>query len=115
MKLSIVVCTILLTSCLLGCPKNPPNPPPTPDASDASAFGDSPPNPVLDACQLGCAALVGAGCPLGDGGDDCANYMRDLNTNGKEPNPQTRKPLTCADVAAVKTKDDARRLGFVCP
>ncbi len=110
MKLSLIAIV------LLGCPKNPPGPlpPPSPDASDASAFGDSPPSPVLDDCQKGCAALTAVSCGLGDGGFACADYLRAQNS-GKEPNAATHKPLTCADVAKVQTKDDARRLGFVCP
>jgi len=104
---------IVSLACLLGCPQTPPNPPPTPDASDASAFGDSPPS--LDACQQGCAALTAVNCPLSTDASDCAGFLRVLNDQGKEPNAKTHKPLTCADVAAVKTKDDARALGFVCP
>ena len=111
MKLSIVFVALLL----VGCPTQPPpNPPPPPDASDASAFGDSPPPaPLLDDCQKGCAVLTAVGCGLGDGGFACIDYLRAQN-NGKEPNAATHKPLTCADVAKVQTKDDARRLGFVC-
>ena len=100
----------LLSALLLAACHPTPPVPTSPDASDASAFGDAP----LDDCQRGCAALMNAGCTLGDGGPDCAAFLRAINA-GKEPNPQTRKPLTCADVAAVKTKDDARKLGFVCP
>lgn len=112
MKLALVV---LAGAVLIGCPTNPPVPPSPPDASDASAFGDSP--PVLDDCQAGCAALTSPAvrCPLGDGGADCAGYLRTINETGKEPVPASHKPLTCAMVKAVKTRADAVALGFVCP
>lgn len=101
------------TLALTGCPQNPPVPP-TPDASDAAVVGDAPPN--LDDCQRGCAALAAptVACTLGDGGADCAGFLRVLN-GGKEPNPLTHKPISCADVAKVRSKADARALGFVCP
>ena len=101
----------VLALLLVGCPTPSPVPPTPPDASDASALGDSTP---LDDCQRGCAALAAVACTLGDSGADCAGFLRVLN-GGKEPNPVTRRPLTCADVATVRTKADAVRLGFVCP
>lgn len=110
----------------------PPPAPPGPDASDAVAPPgppvvdaaptppqDASPAPVADSgpqtpCGLACAALAGAGCPLG-GASDCATFMtRDLGS-GKVENKATHRPLTCPDVAAVRVKSDAQKLGFVCP
>jgi hypothetical protein len=108
MKLSLLFLPLIASA--IGCHPTVPLSPP-PDASDASAFGDS---PNLDDCQKGCAALATVGCTLGDGGDDCAAFMRSIN-GGKEPNPSTHKPLMCSDVASIRSKADAQRLGFVCP
>jgi hypothetical protein len=103
---------IALVATLIFCACHPtPTPLSPPDASDASALGDSPPQ---DDCQRGCAALAAAGCTLSPDAADCAAFLRVID-NGKEPNPATMKPLTCADVAAVAGKADAQRLGFVCP
>jgi hypothetical protein len=103
------------TFALAGCPQNPPVPP-NPDASDAAVVGDAPPN--LDDCQRGCAALAApaVACPIGGDASDCAGYLRTLNDLGKEPNPANgNRPLKCSDVAKVRSKSDARSLGFACP
>lgn len=110
--------TLLLAAAVLAlaaCPQPTPVPP-APPADAALPLGDapSPPPAPLDACQLGCAALVAASCPIGDGGADCAGFLRTLD-NGKEPNKSTGHPITCAQVAAVKSKTDAQAIGFVCP
>jgi hypothetical protein len=83
----------------------PPIPPPSPDAAPA---------PPPDAsCASACASLTAAGCSL-SGQGDCSTFLtRDLGS-GKVPNPATGRPLTCADVAAVRTQADAQRLGFSC-
>ncbi len=114
MNLALPLLAVLL---LAGCPTPTPVPPPNPDASDAApALGDAPSPGPLDDCQLACAALAAPAvhCGLGDAGADCAGFLRVLNA-GKEPNPLTHKPLTCADVKAVRTRADAVALGFICP
>lgn len=93
---------LTLLTALVGCPQPLPTPPP-PEASDGSQ-GD---------CASACAALRAAGCSVGAEADCSAFLIRDFGS-GKVPNPETQKPITCADVAAVKTKADAVRLGFVC-
>lgn len=98
-----------LASTATDCHPTPP-PAPLPDASDAAVLGDAP----QDDCQRGCAALAAVGCTLTPDAADCAAFLRVIN-NGKEPNPVTHKPLMCSDVAAVRSKADAQKLGFVCP
>ena len=92
----------LLTACPSG---QPPIPPPIVDASDAAA---------TPGCQAACSALSAAGCALG-AQPGCGLFLDHMQADGKEANAATRKPLTCADVAGVKTKADAVRLGFACP
>ena len=107
LNLGLVVAAVLLA----GCP-NPPQPPPSPDASDASP---APPTPTPGACawDAACAALKGASCPLGAAADCSTSLARDIGS-GKVANVATGKPLTCHDIAAVRTKADAVRLGFAC-
>jgi hypothetical protein len=87
---------------LAGCPQPSPAPP-TPEASDGSESD----------CVMACAALSAAGCSVGAQSDCPAFLTRDLGI-GKVPNPTTQKPMTCADVAGVRTKANAQALGFVC-
>lgn len=102
----------LLIACLsAACAKPLPLTPP-PEAGDAA-----PVPPSGDLCQAGCAALASDSvrCALGDGGTDCAAFLRTIEEAGKERNPATGFPLRCADVAAVRTRADAVRIGFACP
>jgi hypothetical protein len=105
----------LVVLALAACTPTPTPVVPTPDASDASALGDTI-VPTIDAsadCVAACAALAPV-CKLGSA-NDCASFMdRDIGS-GKVANAATGKPLTCADVALVKSKTDAQKLGFVCP
>lgn len=104
---------LAIAALVTACPPSPgPLPPPSPDASDASAVGDV--VPPLDDCQKGCAALVKIHCALGDGGTDCVDSLRVDDESRKERTP-SGQPLTCAAVAAITSKADAQRLGFVCP
>lgn len=98
---------IPLAILLAACPT--PVVPPNPDASDASAFGDAPPTP----CALACAALQRAGCVVLT---DCATTLQQKTppTGHLFRNPKTGDWLTCADLQAVKTADDARALGQEC-
>jgi hypothetical protein len=64
-------------------------------------------------CAAACEALKAAGCPVG-AMLDCGSLMMRDTTSGKWTNVASGKPLACADVAAVKTKADAQKLGFVC-
>jgi hypothetical protein len=110
-----------------GCP--PAAVTPLPDASDAvapppapvvdgGAIGDAPTpqvdaGPVTTDCASACAALLKAGCSLGDAGD-CPAFLTRVLGSGKVPDPALGKPLTCAIVETVKTKADVQKLGFVC-
>jgi hypothetical protein len=115
--------TVLAVLCLFACacPPQPTPVVPVPDASDASALGESA-APSCDAgatCTSACAALSAATCPLG-GAQGCGCFMQSLSTAGQTggigglANKATGRPLTCDDVAKVKTKADAIALGFVC-
>jgi hypothetical protein len=110
----------------IGATCNPPPPiPPAPDATDAAPTptADAAPAPATDAPTPGakcpdwtaaCQALAAANCQIGTY-PDCPVFMgRDFGS-GKVENKATGKPLTCADIAAVHTKAEAQRLGFVCP
>ena len=77
------------------------------------ADGSPTPAPASDPCSQACAALATASCPMGSAAT-CALFMQTLSTSGKVVNPTDQKPLTCADVALVKTKADAIKLGFLC-
>lgn len=94
---------ILLTAVLAACTPTPVTPAPDADGSPAPS----------DPCTAACAALAAATCPMG-GATTCASFMQTLSSSGKVSEPDSGKPLTCADVALVKTKADAVRLGFVC-
>lgn len=128
MKLALLSSVVTFAALSIGATCNPPPPtPPTPDATDAVA----PPAPVVDAapaldtapapvitdasgpCVSACAALQAAGCSIGTHADCPTVEDRDLGS-GKVANPATGKPLTCADVAKVKSRADAQRFGFVC-
>jgi len=121
MKLVIVLVACAIGSAGVACAACQATPFPPPVTLDAGAVGDAPPplagdgGPILDDCQLGCAALMAVSCPLGDGGTDCAGYLRTLNETGKEAVPGTREPLRCSTIKAIKTKQDAQKLGFACP
>ena len=98
-------CLILAGLALIGCPPTPAPLPPSPDASDAA--------PGACSWDVACASLAAASCPLG-AQPDCATTMaRDIGS-GKVANATTGRPMTCADIAAVKTKLDAQNLGFAC-
>ena len=104
--------TLLLVSMILGavglqCP-GPAPVVPTPDASDASTIGDA-----LDPCVAACQALAIAGCPMGVTAS-CPTFMSSLAASQKVPNAATQKPITCQDVALVRTRTDALKLGFTC-
>ena len=107
---------IAVASSLVGCPSQPPPAPMPPDATDAYApivDAYAPPSEASTACAAACAALAAASCPLG-GTSDCPTFMaRDIGS-GKVANAATGKALTCIDIAQVKTKADAQKLGFVC-
>jgi hypothetical protein len=107
---------------LAGCP--PPSPvPPGPDSSDAApAPSPSPtPNPTptppappgpTTPCQSGCDALATLGCPEGSAAN-CVRVMADHDKN-KDLRTPSGKPLSCADLAGVKTVTGARALGITC-
>lgn len=86
---------------LSACPPSPVTPPPDADAAPSAS------------CATACAALAAAGCSLGKQSDCPAFLTRDLGS-GKVPNAATGRPLTCGDVASVKTVPDAQLLGFAC-
>jgi len=94
---------IVLALSFVGGNCNPPSPPP-----DAA-----PPPPAPGDCAAACAALRTAGCSLGDAGD-CPTFLSGLIATGKQANPVTSRPITCTDIATVKTKADAVTLGFSC-
>lgn len=107
----------------LACPPAPLPPPQPPDASDGAAplpqWDATPPSPLFDAplppldCARACGALQAAGCSLGNR-SDCDNFLlRDLSI-GRVSNAATGRPLTCADIAQIRTRADAVAMGFLC-
>lgn len=99
---------LLVMVLLSGCTPTPqPVPPPTPDASDAA-----PPSP--GDCAAACQALTNAGCTEGQA-VTCISRMLTIERGRLDPNPKRfNLPLTCADVAAVKTAADVHDVGQKC-
>lgn len=110
MKIGVLVLVVAALGVGFNC-----NPPSTPDAGP----GPTPPAPVGGCptgpgdCNAACAALAAVPCPLGTS-PTCASFMLSLVTTSKQANPKTACPITCTDVAAVKTAADAKALGFGC-
>ncbi len=100
---------------MLACHPTPPTPMPPIDASDAAPF----PVPVLDGaspsdCAAACAAMQAAGCSEGTA-PGCATDEATMERMRLDPNPRNRNlPLTCADVAAIKSQADLRALHQKC-
>lgn len=136
MKGVVVALTVFLaTAAFTACPPKPgpgPNPPPividaTVDGAPAGDDGGpdvtvdvSPPTPpapdagpFVSDCALACAALAAANCPHGSL-TVCAAIFTRILADGKVGNPQTGQPLTCAEIAKVRTPIDAMALGFKC-
>jgi hypothetical protein len=95
-----------------------------PDATDAAPVPDEAapaPPPPADAAPgakcpdwtAACQALAAATCRLGTY-TDCPAFMARDYGSGKVENKATHKATTCEDIAAVRTKADAQRIGFVC-
>ena len=114
-KLLIGIVGIAAALSFVGANCNPqPQPPPNPDASDAAP---TPPPVPGDRCAAACAALKAASCGVIGSKADCPTFLaRDYpdDGSGKLSNPATGRPMRCTDIAAVQTKADAQRLGFVC-
>jgi hypothetical protein len=137
MKALLAGITVLLASAAFtACPPqpiSPPSPSPVADATvdmaaaDASvadiAVEDAPSDAseggVLDAgpstltCRQACSALAAVGCPHGDT-LLCAAVFTRILMPGKINIPRTSQPMTCVDIAAVRSIKDATRLGFDC-
>jgi hypothetical protein len=80
---------------------------PPPDASDAAPA----PAPLAGACAAACAAMQAAGCAVLP---TCtATLTRDVDGEHRIRKP-SGTPLTCADLAAVKTAADVQALGQPC-
>lgn len=139
-RFAVSLSVLLATAAFTACPPQPgpgPNPPmpvidatvdPVVDAaldvaSDATFDGaidsgqdasvqDAGPSTL--ACRQACAALTAVGCQHGEPMLCAATFTLILSV-GKISNPTTQKPLTCDDIAAVRSKAGARALGFACP
>ncbi len=125
-KLWVSVAAIAVASLVVACPPTPPQPSPVPpDANDAAPTASCAEPPTAASWQIACNALANADCAPGQHFPDCGcqigtypecpDFMaRDFGT-GKVENKATGAALGCKAIAAVRTKDDARRLGFLCP
>jgi len=95
------IIAFVIVAALAGC-----DPSTSPDA------GTTPPPPT-STCSAACGALAGAGCSIGSSAG-CPAFLSTVEASHQQANPVTSRPVTCADVLAVKTKADAVKLGFVC-
>jgi hypothetical protein len=100
--MKLAVASLLLLA-LTACPPTPAVPPP--DASDAAPQAT---------CAAACSALAApaVACPIGAAAS-CPAFLTQLSSSGQYA-PYDAGPVTCAEIAAVKTSADARRLGFTC-
>lgn len=83
---------------------------PAPDADAAPAPIAGPDGSLMTPCQAACAALAAVGCVAPAG--DCVRTLSRIDGDPgveKEPNGS---PLTCADVARVRSKAEAQALGI---
>jgi hypothetical protein len=98
---------LLLALCAVACQAHPISPPPDADASPAVI--QAPDGALLPPCQAACDALDAVGChaPFGD----CVRTMAHLDGN-PEGIVVSGQPITCNQVAAVRTLAEARALHF---
>lgn len=124
------VACLLCLLLLVGCPPSPVPPPVPPDATDSAVPVDAPvtivdsPSPVVDAplppadasnkCAAACAAMKAAGCTEG-AALSCIGRMQTISDKRLNPNPSKHNlPVTCDDLASVKTPADVRANGEPC-
>jgi len=69
--------------------------------------------PDITFCAPGCTALKAAGCFLG-AESSCVRILEQAAASHNSTSKATGKPLTCKEVAAIKTTANARRIGFSC-
>jgi hypothetical protein len=82
-----------------------------PDASPPAPVPiPPPPAPIDPTCTGACTALALAGCNEGRS-PSCAAALSNVQGHLAEP---SGRPLTCADLSAVKTAADVRALGQAC-
>jgi len=116
-KIAMIVVAMML---LGGCPKPAPLVP-FPDASDAAVMGDVadagqfvpqvPPAPCSTVCTDACTAIQTAGCVQRVA---CCSTLTRIDSEHLIKNLKTGAPLTCAELAKVKTADDVRATGQIC-
>jgi hypothetical protein len=94
-----VLAVALASLALAACPSPSP-----------SGDGGSPP---ATTCSAACESLAAAGCLVGKD-PSCPSFLSTVEVSKQQANPATSRPVTCADVVAIKTRADAQRLGFVC-
>jgi len=124
--------TALLAVVLQACPPTPPQPSPVPPDADAAPVfpeaGPLPPPPTPEAaplpppaydgsttsaCYKACQALLSVGCEEGSG--TCVVRLQTISDGKLEPNKANRNlPLTCDDLAKVKTAADVVATGQPC-
>lgn len=74
---------------------------------------NKPAQPDTNFCQAGCKSLAAANCFLGTE-KNCIGVLRQAASSHQSINKATGKPITCQEIAAIKTTADARRIGFSC-
>jgi hypothetical protein len=106
-KILLMAC-VLVVCCTPTAPITP-SADAAPDASLARAEAGEAGLPCAEAC----AALAAVSCPLGASAG-CQAFLK--SEVGSMSNPAVgNRPLTCTEIAQVRSLADARRLGFACP